>query len=167
MDSSAVSTQETPEKTLKVEVVAEKTIAHNRPGGKKNPEQLKILALAREKALKIRVENARMRQLEKDIADAEKFEKRLALQKKHKEIFEKVIEPEPEPEPETPRAPKKKKVPEPESDSDDEYTYVRVKKKSLLPQIPHPVPVAHVPVSTIPHPQMKPPLRSNSLFSAY
>lgn len=179
MDSAADSTTsitETPIKTLAVEKVQEK-IPSNKPGGKKSPAQLELLALAREKALKIRIENSRQRQLEKDIADAEKFQKRLAVQKKHKEIFEqKVSEPEPEREPEPLPKPVKKKrqdshererEPEPESDEESEYTYIRVKKSTLKNVVK---PQREIIREESPPPQRAPPPprpRPNSLFSAF
>ena len=165
MDSVAASTTETPIKTLAVEKVQEK-IPSNKPGGKKSPAQLELLALAREKALKIRIENSRQRQLEKDIADAEKFEKRLAVQKKHKEIFEQKVE-EREPEP-LPKPVKKKKIEEPESDEESEYTYIRVKKSTLKDVVK---PKKEIVREESPPPQRvqapPPRPRPNSLFSAF
>jgi negative regulator of genetic competence, sporulation and motility len=161
MESVPVSEQITTENIPKTEKVP----ASNQKGGHKSPAQLELLALARQKALQVRIENSRQRALEKDIADAEKFQKRLAVQAKHKEIFEQKVIEEPEP---LPKPVRKKKIeePEPESDEESEYTYIRVKKSTLKDVVK---PKKEIVREESPPPQRAPPPRPrpNSLFSAF
>ena len=67
----------------------------------RTPEQLEVLAKAREKALQIRKENAKLRQAEKQI-EKDKKSKELMMRKQKVEEYnnpKEISEPEPEPEP--------------------------------------------------------------------
>ncbi len=107
----------------------------------RTPEQLEVLAKARQKALEVRKANAELRKKEKEIELKEK-ENKIKERKKKIEEYE---EPEPEPEPVKIKKSKKKIVIE-ESESESEEEVVVVKKKKPVKRIVEPdEPIRRVP----------------------
>ena len=86
-----------------------------------SPEQLEKLKVAREKALKVRQENAEQRKKEKDL-------KKLEKQAKQKEIEEKLMNYQ-----ETPQLERAEPTPEPEEEPEETTPVKKPKKKPKKP----------------------------------
>ena len=102
----------------------------------RTPEQLEVLAKAREKALQIRKENAKLRQAEKQIEKDKKAKELMARKQKVKEYLEPVPDPEPvEPEPpkeikRIPKVPVQRTVPKKEKKKKIKYVEVEESSES-------------------------------------
>ena len=99
----------------------------------RTPEQLEVLSKAREKALQIRKENAKLRQAEKQIEKDKKSKELLARKQKVEEYNNPKETPEPEPveiEPETPKVVKRITKEKPKKEKKKKIIYVEESSES-------------------------------------